>query len=144
MPDGQLHARNSLITFIQYTWQATIYLSRHKHSQHKGTFQKQHSRSWCFNPPSRQLTSASSFCLRGGSIATVAREASREAGRDSRVQPGQQLHFVRSSAESHHKLHDLSGSKNQQLPKRPFQRSQQRLRPSSCLELPLNLVKPPE
>lgn len=82
---------------------------------------KTSSLAWCFSILSKQLTSASSICLRGGRIATVAREASGEAGRETQEYclAGNFTSLASQKITSYASFRDLKGSINQQLPARP-------------------------
>ena len=82
---------------------------------------KTSSLAWCFSILSRQLTSTSSICLRGGRIVTVAREASGEAGRETQEYwlAGNFTSLTSQKITSYANLRDVKGNINQQLPTRP-------------------------
>lgn len=93
---------------------------------------------WCFSLPSSQLTSTSYFCLRGRSITSVTREASR--GRDTQEYSlaGNFSSFASQSQSSKsHGLHGLSGSINQAI-EEAFRDHRRDSDITSCLELPFS------
>lgn len=135
LPERQLHTHNSLT--LLYTWQ--LYTSADTASrltlETEGNFSviaftiswcsvypagNTCLLAWCFNLPSGQLTPASSICLRGRSIATVAREASREAEQETQEYP-LAGNFTSFASKQSHIIHEPHGSINQQFPKRPLE-----------------------